>query len=144
MGTAESYRYALRSFRELTGFTQKDGFLVNAGVLARWVREMKERDYTKATIGIYLRACRVVVKECIRNGYINPEDYPFGERDASLISIPKGRARREKFLSVKQMTELYRFFLERRESDCRCATTTSGNWSGRAWGFFSSCIWPMG
>lgn len=117
VGTAESYRYALRSFQELTGFKQKDGFLVNAGVLARWVREMKERDYTKATIGIYLRACRVVVKECIRNGYINPEDYPFGERDAALISIPKGRSRKEKFLSVKQMTELYRFFAERREGE---------------------------
>lgn len=116
-GTAESYRYALRSFRDLTGFTPKDGFLVNASVLARWVREMKARDYTKATIGIYLRACRVVVKECIRKGYIKPEDYPFGERDASLISIPKGRSRKEKFLSVKQMTELYHFFAERREGD---------------------------
>lgn len=117
VGTAESYRYALRSFRELTGFTPRDGFLVNAAVLARWVREMKARDYSNATIGIYLRACRVVVKECVRKGYIQPEDYPFGERDASLVSIPKGRSRKEKFLSVSQMTELYRFFLERRESD---------------------------
>lgn len=117
VGTAESYRYALRSFRELTGFTARDGFLVNAAVLSRWVREMKARDYSKATIGIYLRACRVVVKECVRKGYIQPEDYPFGERDASLISIPKGRSRKEKFLSISQMTELYRFFMERRESD---------------------------
>ena len=117
VGTAESYRYALRSFRELTGFTPRDGFLVNAPVLARWVREMKAQAYSKATIGIYLRACRVVVKECIRKGYIKPGDYPFGERDASLISIPKGRSRKEKFLSVKQMTELYHFFAERREGD---------------------------
>ncbi|MBR1576307.1 MAG: tyrosine-type recombinase/integrase [Bacteroidales bacterium] len=117
IGTAESYRYALRSFRELTGFTPRDGFLVNTSVLACWVRKMKARGYSKATIGIYLRACRVVVKECVRLGYIRAEEYPFGERDASLISIPKGRSRKEKFLSVSQMTQLYRFFSERREAE---------------------------
>ncbi len=117
VGTAESYRYALRSFRELTGFTPRDGFLVNTAVLARWVREMKARSYSKATMGIYLRACRVIVKECIRNGYIKAEDYPFGERDSSLISIPKGRSRKEKFLSVAQMTELFRFFEDHREGE---------------------------
>lgn len=114
-GTAESYRYALRSFRELTGFGPRDGFLVNAAVLQRWIREMKVKDYSKATMGIYLRACRVVVKECIRAGYIKAADYPFSERDAGLISIPKGRSRRDRFLTVEQMTELFRFFRDRRE-----------------------------
>jgi len=117
IGTSESYRYALRSFVELTGFTHKDGFLVNAALLSRWIREMKARAYTKATMGIYLRACRVVVKECIRKGYIRQEDYPFGERDAARISIPKGRSRKEKYLTVSQMTELYLFFTGHRESE---------------------------
>lgn len=116
-GTAESYRYALRSFRELTGFAPKDGFLVNAAVLDKWVRGMRDRNYSKATIGIYLRACRVVVKECIRGGYIKPEDYPFSERDTALVSIPKGRSRKDRFLSVEQMTQLYRFFKEKREEE---------------------------
>lgn len=117
LGTAESYRYALRSFRELTGFTHRDGFLVGTAVLTRWIREMKARSYSKATMGIYLRACRVVIKECIRKGYIKQEDYPFGERDASLVSIPKGRSRKEKYLTLQQMTELYNFFIQRREGE---------------------------
>ena len=116
-GTAESYRYALRSFRELTGFSPRDGFLVNAAVLGRWVREMKAKDYSKATMGIYLRACRVVVKECIRGGYIKAADYPFSEREAGLVSIPKGRSRKDRYLSVEQMTELYHFFAGRREGE---------------------------
>ena len=117
VGTAESYRYALRSFTELTGFTPKDGFLVSASVLRKWVKAMQAKNYSKATIGIYLRACRVVVKDCIRNGYIKQKDYPFGDRDSSLIPIPKGRSRKERFLSVAQMTELYRFFIEGRERE---------------------------
>ena len=116
-GTAESYRYALRSFRDLTGFSSRDGFLVSAAVLQRWVREMKAQDYSKATMGIYLRACRVVVKACIRVGYINAADYPFSEREAGLVSIPKGRSRKDRFLSVEQMTALFHFFRERREVD---------------------------
>ena len=117
VGTAESYRYALRSFTELTGFTPQDGFLVNAAVLRKWVKAMQARNYSKATAGIYLRACRVVVKDCIRNGYIKQKDYPFGDRDGSLVSIPKGRSRKERFLTVAQMTELYRFFVDRRERE---------------------------
>lgn len=116
-GTAESYRYALRSFRELTGFSARDGFLVSAPVLQRWVREMKAKSYSKATMGIYLRACRVVVKACVRAGYIKAADYPFSEREAGLVSIPKGRSRKERYLTVDQMTRLYRFFLERREAE---------------------------
>lgn len=74
---------------------------------------MTDDGKSKATIGIYLRACRVVIKECISRGYILQANYPFSDRDADKVSIPKGKSRRQECLSIEQMTELYQIFTKK-------------------------------
>lgn len=117
ISTGDSYRIALNSFRELSGFVPSDGFLLNSGTISRWCRAMEAKGLSKATQGIYLRSCRVVVRECIRLGYIPMKDYPFSDKDSSLVSIPKGKSRKDSYLSVQQWTELYEFFINNREKE---------------------------
>ena len=112
-GTAASYEGALKSFIKETGFTNEKGFAVGKEVIHKWVQKMTDDGKSKATIGIYLRACRVVYKECISRGYILQADYPFSDRDADKVSIPKGKSRRQECLSIEQMTELYQIFAQK-------------------------------
>lgn len=70
-----------------------------------------------ATRGMYLRTCRVVWNECIRQGYLSEDKYPFSNKDATLISIPRGKRRQQSYLSVDEMTDLYHVFLEKRYPD---------------------------
>ena len=39
------------------------------------------------------------------------KDYPFSATDPSKINIPVGASRKDKFLTVDQMTMLYDFYL---------------------------------
>ena len=113
VGTAASYNTALKSFIKETGFTEEKGFAVGKEIIQKWVQKLTDGGKAKATIGIYLRSCRVVYKECISRGYILQADYPFSERDAEKISIPKGKSRRQECLSVEQITELYNIFIKK-------------------------------
>lgn len=112
-GTAASYEGAMKSFVKCTNFSEADGFLITKDTIHKWVQAMTDENKTKATIGIYLRSCRVVVKECISRGLISQVDYPFSDRDADKVSIPKGKSRRQECLSVEQMTELYQIFAKK-------------------------------
>ena len=67
-----------------------------------------------ATRGMYLRTCRVVWNECIRQGFLTEDKYPFSNKDNTLISIPRGKRRQQSYLSVDEMTELYKVFVEKR------------------------------
>jgi site-specific recombinase XerD len=109
-GTAMSYETALKSFLRATNFTEEKGFRVTKETIGKWVQHMTDEGKSKATIGIYLRSCRVIINECINNGYMLRADYPFSEKDINKVSIPKGKSRREESLSVDQMTELYNIF----------------------------------
>lgn len=110
--TAMSYQSALKSFVNATSFKPGDGFSVTKETIHKWVQRMTDEGKSKTTIGIYLRSCRVIVRECICRGYIQQADYPFSDRDADKVSIPRGRSRREESLSVEQMTELFNVFRE--------------------------------
>lgn len=110
-GTAASYEGAKKSFVKCTGFTEADGFMVTKDVIHKWVQAMTDENKSKATIGIYLRSCRVILKECISRGFISQSEYPFSDRDAEKVSIPKGKSRRQECLSVEQMTKLYQLFI---------------------------------
>ena len=108
-GTAQSYEIALKSF--MKGFSETDGFSVTKDTIHEWVQRMTDEGKSKATIGIYLRSCRVVVNECIRRGYMQQMNYPFSEKNNSdMVSIPKGKSRKEDSLSVEQWTQLYNIF----------------------------------
>ncbi len=91
----------------------KLGFSVDAAKIHRWVEKLTDEGKAKATIGIYLRSCRVVVNECIRRGYIEQRNYPFNDKDPELVSVPKGGNRKHEYLSVGEMTQLYDVFLNK-------------------------------
>ena len=105
-GTAENYENAYRCFTSLTGFTYADGFAVDSTVISKWIESMTEKNIKSTTQGIRLRACRVVVNRCIGEGYMLPKAYMFG-KTRDKIKIPAGSSRKEWFLTVDQMTELY-------------------------------------
>ena len=55
----------------------------------------------------------MVTKDIIHRGFISQSEYPFSDRDAEKVSIPKGKSRRQECLSVEQMTELYEIFTKK-------------------------------
>ena len=112
-GTAASYEIALKSFIRLAGFKESDGFSVTKDTIHKWVQGMTDEGKAKTTIGIYLRSCRVVVNECIRRGYILRTNYPFSERGMDMVSIPRGKSRKDDSLSVEQWTQLYNIFTKK-------------------------------
>lgn len=113
-GTAMSYETAMKSFLKSTNFTPEKGFRVTKETISRWVQRMTDEGKSKATIGIYLRSCRVIIRECISRGYMAQADYPFSDKDTNKVAIPKGKSRREESLSVEQMTELYGLFTKKK------------------------------
>lgn len=126
--TAESYTCALRSFRKILWNTPVDGFKINSEILQKWSDGMRNGVKDKsgkivgkiadATRGIYLRTARVVWNECVRLGYLSNAEYPFSNKKAlGLVNIPKGATRKDRFLNVEQMTELYYVFRDRSYPD---------------------------
>ena len=73
VGTAENYQWALNSFLKYVGDVK--GFMVGKNVIDKWNDVMKKGvvengkvvgKIADATRGMYLRTCRVVWNECIR------------------------------------------------------------------------------
>jgi site-specific recombinase XerD len=121
VGTAENYQWALNSFQKYAGNVK--GFKVDKNVIAKWNDAMQNGVYidgvlsgkiADATRGMYLRTCRVVWNECIRQGYLTEDKYPFSNKDNTLISIPRGKRRQQSYLSVDEMTQLYNVFVEKK------------------------------
>ena len=123
-GTAENYGWALSSFRKIIG--DIEGFDVNKAIIEKWNDGMKNGvlhdseligKVSDATRGMYLRACRVIWNECTRQGFLTDVQYPFSNKNNSLISIPRGKLRQQSYLSVDEMTQLYNVFIEKRYPD---------------------------
>ena len=105
-GTAENYEEAMKNFKRHTGFTYADGFAVDSALINKWVEGMTAANTSASTQGIKLRACRVVVNRCIGEGYMMPKAYMFG-KSRDKVKIPVGSSRKNRYLTVNQMTELY-------------------------------------
>lgn len=125
--TAESYTCALKSFKKIMGENSIVGLQITIDDLRKWDEGMQngiEVDgkivgkIADATRGIYLRAARVVWKECNRRGYLQNQPYPFSnKKEMDKIYIPKGGNRKKFHLSVEKMTVLYHVFTEKRYPD---------------------------
>ena len=124
-GTSECYRIALNSFMKtfgLAGYNGKHrdeekigklGFNIDANMLHEWVQDLTDKGLTKTTIGMYLRACRVVVNECCQLGYMTKDkNYPFGEK-GDKVSVPRGKTRKHESLSVDKFGELYDIYVNK-------------------------------
>ena len=110
--TADSYKNAYNSFVESKVYDEADGFAVDTLTVQKWVQHMNNKGYKSSTVGIYLRAIRVVFNTCIRKGYLREADYPFSAKDPEKVTIPVGSSRKTAVLSVEEMTKLYEFFLD--------------------------------
>lgn len=120
--TAESYGCALKSFKKVLWKHPVKGFEINVDVLKEWEYGMLHgvmgadgkmtKPIAEATTGIYKRACRVVWNECLKRGYLTNVQYPFSNKiGTGLVYIPRGATRKDRYLSVDKMTELYNLFL---------------------------------
>lgn len=109
--TADSYNNAINCFIESKVYDEADGFAVDTLTIQKWVQYMNNAGYKSSTIGIYLRAIRVVFNTCIRKGYLREADYPFSAKDPDKVSIPVGNSRKTAVLSTAEMTRLYEFFI---------------------------------
>ena len=120
--TSESYECALKSFKKILGKNSIVGFNISAAEIQKWKEGMHNGITNKdgkiigkisdTTAGIYLRACRAVWNRCLREGYLKDVPYPFSnKKEKGLVSIPKSAKRRQNYLNVSQMTELYKLFV---------------------------------
>lgn len=122
--TAESYECSLKSFRKILGTDVVKGFCISAAEIQKWKEGMHNgvKDENGAiigkisdtTAGIYLRCCRAVWNRCIHEGFLKDVPYPFSnKKEKGLVSIPKSAKRKQSFLNVSQMTELYNLLSRR-------------------------------
>lgn len=114
VGTADNYRNSLRSFESITNFKKSDGFSIDSSIVRKWEDGMRKRGNSNTTIGINLRSLRAIINECVREGFMQPKDKMFGAdvSRADKIKIPVGSSRKDHFIDVEKMTELYTNWLD--------------------------------
>jgi len=121
--TALAYKNALDSFKKILWRHPISGFEISIDDLRRWDNGMrngvKDRKgelvgkLSDTTRGIYLRECRAVWNECVNRGYLANVEYPFSNVKKGYISIPVGETRKDKYLDVERMTQLYHVFVNK-------------------------------
>ena len=121
--TAEPYESALKSFKKFLWKEDTKGFEVNVEHIKKWEHgmingaigkngeQLKPISTTKR--GINLRHCRAVWNECRRRGYLLKKEYPFSNAKKGLVSIPAPASRKEEYLDVEKMTQLYEVFINK-------------------------------
>lgn len=123
--TAESYECALKSIRKILGGNAIKGFCISATEIQKWKDGMHNGvknengkivgKISDTTAGIYLRCCRAVWNRCVHEGFLKDVPYPFSnKKEKGLVSIPKSAKRKQSFLNVAQMTELYNLFVSKK------------------------------
>ena len=107
LGTAEAYRIAYNSFTKYIG--KKISFdRICPEIVRKWEEKMREDEISNTTCGMYMRAMRVVANECIKAGYINQQQYPFGKSE-DRVKIKKGRVRKDDYLDVATIKKIMEF-----------------------------------
>ncbi len=77
---------SLKKFRQSLVFTD-----VTPEFLQDYEDWMFEKDSSPSTVGIYLRALRVILNIALTDGLIETEQYPFGKKSHKKYQIPAGR-----------------------------------------------------
>lgn len=114
VGTSDTYRAALHSFVHITKFKKSDGFSIDSNLVRKWEDGMRKKGNSTTTIGMNLRSLRAIINECIREGYMQAKDRMFGidVNKADKIRIPVGASRKDHFIDVDKMTEIYTKWLD--------------------------------
>ncbi|SFD00838.1 Site-specific recombinase XerD [Algibacter lectus] len=116
IGTAESYKYTLKS---LTQFIDKDNTKEDASkidkltfttITADWLKEYQNFMISKGksftTVGIYTRTLKAVFNNAIRANDLNKEYYPFGLTKDNKYKIPRSK-KVKKALNSTQLKTLF-------------------------------------
>jgi site-specific recombinase XerD len=106
IGTADSYSQALSRFKKDNG-ERVMLTAINRTFLEKWVAKMR-RELSPTSVGIYLRAFRVVVKQAVTNGLL---DKSCSLMFTDLSAVNDGNDRKNEFLDVPTMRKLYDFFI---------------------------------
>lgn len=101
IGTAVCYQtsyYALEKFHGNVLFSE-----VTVDYLNDFERWMLRKNYSKTTIGIYVRSLRCIFNEAFQDGIIKRDKYPFGRR---RYQVPTSR-NIKKALTLEDVSKLY-------------------------------------
>lgn len=106
IGTADSYAQAKNRFIKDMG--ERVGLpAVNRNLLEKWIDRMKKQ-LSSTSVGIYLRAFRVVVKRAVGEKLLDSECETMFQK---LSAVNDGNDRKNEFLDVPTMRRLYDFFV---------------------------------
>ncbi|MBN8853037.1 MAG: hypothetical protein BGO55_14110 [Sphingobacteriales bacterium 50-39] len=103
IGTAVCYQtsyYALEKFRGNVLFSE-----VTVDYLNEFEKWMLRKNYSKTTIGIYVRSLRCIFNEAIEDGIIKRDRYPFGRRRYQ----PPTSRNIKKALTIEDVSKIYYF-----------------------------------
>lgn len=104
-GTAHSYEYACKSLERFKkGVTFPE---INKQFLQKYEKWMKNNGNGDSSIGMYLRALRVIFNSAISDGDIPVEIYPFGNgKDKYEIPTTENR---KKALTINEISDIINF-----------------------------------
>ena len=110
IGTRNSYQIALKRFRQDMG-DKVNNASINQDLINKWVSRMQNpkegKPMNATTIGIYLRAFRVVVRRAAEQGVLMAEKTDLFK---GVRAVNKKCSRKNWCLNVEKMTRLYQFF----------------------------------
>ena len=106
IGTADAYQQAKNRFVKDMG--EHIGVpAINRTLLEKWIEKMK-RQLSSTSVGMYLRAFRVVVKRAVGEKLLDSECETMFQK---LSAVNDGNDRKNEFLDVPTMRRLYDFFV---------------------------------
>ena len=106
--TAESYRSALKSFKQFTSDARKTKLMlaeITPDWLNRYEKSMLDNGSSLTTVGIYLRNLRTILNKAIEEGNLASEFYPFGKHK---YQIPAGK-NIKKALAINNIKKIYEY-----------------------------------
>ena len=110
LGTRNSYQVALKRFKQDMG-EKVNNAAINQELINKWVSRMQNpkegKPMNATTIGIYLRAFRVIVRKAAEQGVLMAEKSDIFK---GVRAVNKKTNRKDWCLNVEKMTRLYRFF----------------------------------
>lgn len=106
IGTADAYSQAKNRFVKDMG-ERVSLSAINRNLLEKWIDKMKAQ-LSVTSIGMYLRAFRVVVKKAVDENLL---DKSCGTIFTDLSAVNDGKDRKNEFLDVPTMRRLYDFFI---------------------------------
>ncbi len=122
--TGESYECGLKKFKQILGDNAISGFNISAAEIQKWKDGMLNGipgpkgttvgKISKSTAGIYLRNCRTIWNKCVAMGYLQDVPYVFSNKKSkATVAIPPTATRKNEFLNIQQMTQLYHVFINK-------------------------------